>query len=236
MDDIKEKLDELVKNSDLFVASPETLESMRKKGLPITSTFQTYEAYLDELFKKRKKQALELIKQIPLLDERIANATVNSLYEEFKECYVMGINGASIIMAILLLDLSAKYKLHEVRLEMNVKASWKPIEDLMLKEVINELRQYKIISEDDEESLLFFNSRIRNNYLHYNIQKLVKDVIAEELQSINVETGQVTVEKNVKAAEHPHLWFFAKKVLDKQSVIERTSFCISWVNKLLVKD
>lgn len=235
MNDVQKKIDELVKNSDLFIASPETIESMKKRGLPVKNTFQTYDEYLDELFKKRRAQATELIKHIPLLDESIANATVKSLYEEFKECFVMGINGASIVMAILLLDLSAKYKLYEVRKIKNTQASWKPIEDLLLAEVIKELRIYEAISDGEEKSLLAFNSKIRNNYLHYNIQKLVKDVIAGELPSVNVETGELTIEKNVKAAERPALWFFAKKVLDKQSVVDRTIFCIKWVNKFLDK-
>lgn len=235
MDEVKKKLDELVKNSDLFVASPETLERMKQRGLPIKSTFQTYTEYLDNLFKKRRDQAEILIKDLPLLDESIANATVSSLYEEFKECFVMGINGASIILAILLLDLSAKYKLFELRKEKNPRSSWKPIEELMLKEVIEELGQYKAISEEEEKSLLSFNSKIRNNYLHYNIQKLVKDVIASKLPSVDVVTGEIVIENDVRAAERPHLWFFAKKILDKESIVDRTSFCIGWTNKLLKK-
>lgn len=217
----------------MFLASPDTFEMMKEKGLPANKITQSYSDYLDELFKKRREEAEERVKQIPLLDETIANATVTSLYEEFKECFVMGINGASIVMAILLLDLSAKYKLHEARKTKNHNASWKPIEDMQLGDVIRELRILDVISNDEENSLLAFNRHIRNNYLHYNVQKLVKDIIAEQLPSVNIETGEVTVEFKVRPAERPELWFFAKRVLDKQSLIDRTSYCIGWVNKLL---
>jgi hypothetical protein len=233
MTDVKKVLDDFVKNSDLFLASPDTFEQMSKKGLPVSKKVQSYSDYLDELFKKRREEADERVKSIPLLRETIVNAAITSLYEEFKECFVMGINGASIVMSILLLDLAAKYKLHEARKAKNDKASWKPIEDMHLGEVIKELRIHKAISEDEEQSLLAFNSQIRNNHLHYNIQKLVKDIIAEQLPSVNVETGEVTVEFNVRPAERPHLWFFAKRVLDKETLVDRTSYCINWVNKLL---
>ena len=233
MDDVQKKLDELVKNSDLFLASPDTIQHLQEKGLPIKSVTQTYSEYLDELFKKRRAQADEIINDLPLIDESIANATVQSLYEEFKESFLMGINGAAIVLAILLLDLSAKYRLYEERLKKNPKASWTPIEEMLLGEVIRELRVHEAITETEETALLSFNSKIRNNYLHYNIKKLVKGIIAEELRGVNVKTGEEIIERNVKAESRPHLWFFAKKVLDKKTIVERTNFCIKWVNKLL---
>jgi len=231
--DIQKKLDELIKNSDLFIASPNTIEQLLTKGLPIKSVFTTYKEYLDGLFTKKRQFANELIEKLPHLDESIANSSVTSLYEELKECFVMGIHGASITMAIILFDFAAKFRLHKERQKKNPNASWKPIEDLLLKEVIIELREHEAITEEEKLELLGFNKKIRNNYLHYNIQKLVKDMILSELPSVNVNTGEVTIQRDVKPAERPYLWFSAKKVLDKETVVDRVTFCVGWVNKFL---
>lgn len=234
-DDVQKKLDELVKESDLFIASPDTIEYAQKNGLPVKSVFTTYQEYLDKLFAEKRKMADELIQKLPHLDDSIANSSVSALYEELKETFAFGISGASIILAILLLDLAAKFRLHKENLKDNPQASWKPIEDLHLKEVILKLREHNAITEDEEKELLEFNKKIRNNYLHYNIQKLIKGMILGELKGVNVNTGEVTIEKNVNPTEKPFLWFSAKRVLDKETVVERVAFCISWVNKFLKK-
>lgn len=233
--DIQKKLDEMVKNSDIFVATPDVIKNLQERGLPIKSVLTTYQEYLDKLFAERRGIANELVGKLPHLDESIANGTITSLYEELKECFVMGIPGASITLAIILFDISAKYRLFDERKRKNPSASWKPIEDLLLKEVILDLKNYSAITEDEKTELLEFNKEIRNNYLHYNIKKIVKDMILGELPSMNVDTGVITIEKNVKPADRPYLWFSAKKVLDKKTVISRVSFSVMWANKLLSK-
>lgn len=235
-DAIQKKLDEMVKNSDMFIATPDVIKNLQKKGLPIKSVLTTYQEYLDKLFAERRKMANELVDKLPHLDEKIANGTITSLYEELKECFVMGIPGASISLAIILFDIAAKFRLFDERKKTNPEASWKPIEDLHLREVILELEDYRVITEDEKKELLDFNKEIRNNYLHYNIQKLVKDMILGELPSMNVDTGVVTIERNVKPADRPYLWFSAKRVLDKKTVILRVDFSIEWVNKFLAKN
>lgn len=147
-DDVQKKIDELVKDSDLFIASPDTIAHIQKKGLPIKSIFTTYQEYLDKLFAEKRKRANELIEKLPHLDDGIANSSVAALYEELKETFVLGISGASIVLAILLFDLAAKFRLHKERVKKNANASWKPIEDLYLKEVIFELRDHNAISEE----------------------------------------------------------------------------------------
>lgn len=234
-DDIQKKLDEMVKNSDMFIATPDVIKNLQEKGLPIKSVLTTYQEYLDKLFAERRKIANEFVDKLPHLDEGVANGTITSLYEELKECFVMGIPGASITLAIILFDIAAKFRLFDERKKENPKTSWKPIEDLHLREVIIELAGYSVITEDEKMELLEFNKEIRNNYLHYNIQKLVKDMILGELPSMNVDTGVVTIERNVQPAERPYLWFSAKRVLDRKTVILRVDFSIKWVNKFLAK-
>ena len=233
---LKEKIDELIANSDYFIASPETIAQMQSTGEPIREVVIPYKKYLDDLFEKRRKVADELVLQLPHLNKQIANGSVAQLYEELKECFVMGIPGASIVLAILLLDLSAKLRLFKERKKVEPESKWDPIEDMHLREVILELRDHGSISDKEEERLLIFNKEVRNNYLHYNIQKLVKDMLIAELPSINFQTGELKIEYNVKPAERPELWFSAKKVLDRKSLVIRVTFCLEFVNLILTRD
>ena len=231
--EIQKKLDNLVKNSDLFVAAPDTIRQLQAQGLPVKSIFTTYQEYLDKLFAEKRQLANEIINKLPHLDQHIANSTISSLYEELKECFVLGIPGASITLAIILLDVACKFRLYDERKKVNNKSGWKSVEELHLREAIMELKTRKVITEIEKKRLLAFNKEVRNSYLHYKIQKLVRDMILAELPSVNIETGDVTIEKNVKPENRPFLWFSAKKVLDKQTVESRVKFCVNWVNKLL---
>lgn len=233
--ELQKKIDDLVKNVDFFVASPDTIANAQKSGLPIRESVIPYGQYLDELFAKKRKVADELVLQLPHLDKQIANGSISFLYEELKECFVMGIPGASIVLAILLLDLAAKLRLFKERKTVDPKSKWEPIEDMLLREVILELRDHGAITDGEEETLLEFNKDVRNNYLHYNIQKLVKDMVLKELPSINFQTGEVKTEYNVKPAERPELWFSAKKVLDRKSLVTTVTFCLNFVNSLLTR-
>lgn len=233
MKDLKDKLDELVKNSDFIVSSPETIERLKKQGLPIKSTFTTFEEYLDNLFKERRRLASDLVKDLPKLNENIANGTIQSLYEEIKETFVLGIPGAAITLSLILLELALKYKLYEKRLESDPNSSWDHIEQLKLKDTIQELKNKGVLTKKESNALNEFNDTIRNPYIHYNIKELIKDMEISELPSLNVETGEITVLRNVKPAENTFLWFSAKKVLDKKSAKNRVGFCIDWTNKLL---
>lgn len=229
---LKKNLDELVKKSDLIVSSPDTIEQLKSQGLPIKSTFETYSEYLDKLFEKKRAVAMDLITKLPRLDESIANTTVQSLYEEIKETFVLGIPGAGITLGVILLELAMKYRLHKERLKSDPNSSWDLIEQLDMTNVISELFKKEILSKKDRKELDEFNSEVRNPYVHYNIKKLIKDMVLSELQSVNVETGEITTQKNVKPENYPPLWFSAKKVLDKKSAEIRVDFCVSWTNKL----
>jgi hypothetical protein len=233
--ELQKKIDDLVKNTDFFIASPDTIAKAKKDGLPIKESVMPYDQYLDELFAKRRGVAGELVLQLPHLDKQIANGSISFLYEELKECFVMGIPGASIVLAILLLDLAAKLRLFKEREMADSKSRWEPIEDMHLREVILELRDYGAISDVEEETLLEFNRNVRNNYLHYNIQKLVGDMILKELPSVNFQTGEVKTEYNVRPAERPELWFSAKKVLDRKTLVSRVTFCLDFVNSILTR-
>lgn len=232
-DVIRKKMDELVSQSTILVASPETIEKLKAKGHPIKSSTITYKDYLDSLFDKRRKIADDLIKILPHLSDSIANSTISALYEELKECFAFGIPGAGITLALILFELACKYRLFEEWKKNDPNSKWERIEEIKLSTVIKGLRKHEVISDEERSKLDTFNLDTRNSYIHYNIQKLVKDMVIGELPSMNIETGEVTVLKDVNASKYPHLWFSAKRVLDQKTVVLIVSFCISWVNRLL---
>jgi excisionase family DNA binding protein len=232
---IKEKMDEMVSYSNYIVANPDTIEKMQQRNLPIKSTFISYEDYLDKLFREKREQAGKLIKDLPLLDDKLGSATALALYNEFRECFVMGVNGAAITLAIVLLDYASKHRLFEEKKKITPDAGWGSVENLQLGETIKQLKEVGAVSEDEEAQLLRFNTEIRNNYMHYKIRELIKDMVIFELPSININTGEVTIHKNVDIKTMPHLWFSAKKKLDAKTVNDISAFCINWVNRLLKK-
>ena len=235
MNNLKKKLDELVKQSDLFVSTPETIERLKAKGLPIKSVFTTYEEYLDKLFVERRKLASDLVKNLPHLDHKIANSAIQALYEELKECFVLGIPGAAITLAVILLELALKYRLYDERIKRDPSSKWEYIEQIDFTKAISSLWKLKVISKKEKQQLDKFNLKFRNPYIHYNIKKLVHDMVLGELSSVNVETGKIKVLKNVKPADYPSLWFSAKRVKDKKVIVLVVTFCIDWANKLLSK-
>lgn len=233
MNDVQEKLDELVKQSDLFVSSPETIERLKAKGLPIKSVFTTYSEYLDKLFAEKRKNADELVSKLPHLDEKIANATIQALYEELKECFVLGIPGAGITLSVILLETALKYRLYDERLKLDPKSKWDHLEQIDFTKTVNDLVKRGVLSKKEKKELDAFNLNTRNPYIHYNIKKLVEDMRLGELTSVDIETGKVTVLKNVKPEDYPSLWFSAKRVRDKKAISSIVSFSMSWVNKML---
>jgi len=235
MNNLKKKLDELVKQSDLFVSTPETIEKLKAQGLPIKSTFTTYEEYLDKLFVERRKLASDLVKKLPHLNHKIANSTLQALYEELKECFVLGIPGAAITLSVIFLELALKYRLYDERIKRDPNSKWECIEQIDFTKAISSLRKLKVISKKGKLQLDRFNLEFRNLYIHYNIKKLMHDMVLGELPSVNIETGDVKVLKNVKPADYPSLWFSAKRVKDKKVIILVVTFCVNWANKLLSK-
>lgn len=230
---IKESLDQMVEFADYMIASPDTIEQLRQRNLPIKSTFVTYDDYLSKLFKEKRDQAEQIIEHLPQLDERIANGVANALYNEFRECYVLGVNGAAIILAIILLEYAMKHKIYEMILETNPDAGWKRVESKDFKWCVEQLKEHGVITENEETDLYDFNTNIRNNYIHYKIRKMISNMYLQELPALNVATGEITIHRDVFVKDMPHLWFSAKKKLDAESVRLISLFCLDWTNKLL---
>lgn len=240
MEDDVQKLEQILKklannmgDRGFIVANPETIKKLKAKGLPFQSKFITYKEYLDKLFEDKRKLADELIGNFPPISDKVAHSAVRALYEQVRECYALGIFGATITLAGVLLELSLKHRLYKERALHNSKYQWEEIEKFNFTNTVSGLKKAGILSNEERDVLNNFNLEVRNPYVHYNIKKLVKDVMIRELPVVKTETGEKEILQNVKLVERPYLWFSGKKFLDESQVNNVLNFCIGWMNKVL---
>ncbi len=237
-EDIQRKLNELAKNSDVMIASPDTIANLQGRMSGFSSKFETYQEYLDKLFAEKRAASYDLLNQLPDLDPIIANPTASALYEEVRQCAVMGIPGATITQAVILLEHAARHRLWEMRLESDPHARWEDVELLNLGDCVKELKKKGVINKSESKRLVDFNENVRNPYLHYNIKRLltIEGVTITELPSINVKTGETTILKDVSVPDMPQLCFSAKRVMDKVAWRIKAEFVMHWVNTFLCHD
>ena len=100
MDNIKEKLDRLAEGSDKIIANPQTIEKLRSQGLPIKDIPSPT---ISELFDQRKELAIEVAAHLPPLLEGLS-ATIQTLYQEIRECIFFGCNGAAITISGIMIE------------------------------------------------------------------------------------------------------------------------------------
>ena len=234
---IKTAVDSFIKDfgASVIITSQETSDKLKGDGLPIQSKFIPFDEYLVTLFQEKREQAESKIRELPLFDENIGDAVASSLYNEFRECFVLSVNGAAITLAIILLEYAMKKRIYRERKEVCARTEWKKIEKFSFLKSIEALKNVDVF--DDKKKLVFtnFNTEVRNNYMHYKVLQLIKDadMFISELPALNIHTGEVVIHKNVDVKEMPHLWFSAKKKFDNDAVINISEFCIKWTNILL---
>lgn len=235
-DDIKQLLDQMVKDSNLMIAKPETIDQLIKAGIKFDSPKPlTKEEYLDQLFEERKKIAFVQIDQLPS-PPQLANPTMQSLYVEITECILFGLNGAAITLSGIMVEFALKRAIVDKRMEDGEKglSMWDFVETLDFGKSIKEAYELKIITDEDKKKLTYLKNEIRNPYNHYNIKKIIKDAVAGKVKILHLDTKK-TEEKDLPAVENPHLWFSAKKFADRERVIKVFLTADTWVKRLLEK-
>lgn len=237
MNDEDRKLNEILEaisnGATHIVCDPETIKKLQERGIPIESRFIPYEEYVEDLFAKKKVDAVSLLRKLPKINDTIADGVIESIYEEIRSSYALSIFTSTIINSILLLEYAMRARLYKERLKKNPNADWSKLEELTMGELIWKLFNLKVITEEEKEKLMSFNKQLRNPYLHINIHKLSKGVFIGKLPSVNVNTQEVVELENVEASKHKYLWFAAKKFFDKYHVQSVIDFCVDWTNKLL---
>ena len=99
-------MDKLSKDATHIVSNPATIKKMKLMGLPIEERFISYEEYFDKLIAQKRIVAVNLLSQLPLLDNSIANGVISEIYEEVRSSFGLSIFTSTIFNSIVLLEYS----------------------------------------------------------------------------------------------------------------------------------
>lgn len=232
---LEKTLEEASKDATHIVSNPDTIKKLQAKGLPIEERFITYEEYFEKLIAQKRKNAINLLRQLPLLDSSIANSVIAAIYEEVRASFGLGIFTSTIFNSIVLLEYAMRVRVFDERLAAHPNSEWEQVEKLKMKGLIGQLRKMKIINKKEKTVLDDFNDKFRNPYLHINLHKMIKGIYADGIKRVDIGTNQATIENQVDVSKHRHLWFLAKKFYDESYVQYVLQFCIHWTNNLLKK-
>ncbi len=232
---LKKLLDEASKGATHIVSNPDTIKKLQAKGLPIEEKFITYEEYFEKLVAHKRKNAVPLLKQLPLLDGTIANSVISAIYEEIRASFALEILTSTIFNSIVLLEYAMRVRVYDERLKKDSSSEWGKVERLTMKGLIGQLIKMEIINKRDKQVLDDFNDNFRNPYLHINIHKMIKGIYANDVKKVDIKTKKMEIKNKVDVSKHPQFWFLAKKFYDRSYVLNVLKFCIDWTNKLLRK-
>ncbi len=235
MQDINDFLSELAKGSTHIIANPETLKELEKQGADIKHITKTADQFVEELFKQRRLEALAIIEKLPKTPT-IAIPEIETLYNEIRECILFGLYGAAISLSAILVEFSIKYAIVKKKSgETYSQEEWDRIESMELGSVIVEAKNIELIDGKMVKQLNSFKNTVRNPYLHYNIKKLTKDVVAPKVKHVNLKTRTME-ELDVLAKDNPIIWDTAKRFVDKQMFLNVYDFANQLVIHLFVAD
>lgn len=235
MTNIDDFLSSLTKGATHIISSPKTVSDLQKKGVKFDVPIRkTPKQIIDDLFQQRKTNALANITKFPSVPQ-IAIPTIGFLYDEIRECILFGLNGAAISLSAVLVEFALKHAIVK-KLCGNTydKSEWDRLENNELGPTIKESHRLKIIDDETEKALVSFKNTLRNPYLHYNIKKITKDVVAKKVKKIDVNTRQVE-EQDLLAEDNPIVWGFAKKFADRERVFDVFIFADRIVKYLFEK-
>ena len=229
--EIQKIMNELAGNSDTIIINPETLEELKRSGVP----FDTIPApTVDQLFDQRKKNAFMKIGQLPSLPQGLPPA-VQALYQEIRECIFFGLNGAAITMSAILIEFVLKHTLFIKEAGGYQKANtqdWDKFENMELGPAINRAERAGMLDAKMAKRLDSFRRAIRNPYSHYNIKKITYGVVAEKVKQVDTKTGAVT-EVDMAAKDHPMIQTQVKPWVDENNVLAVFAFADEVVKYLL---
>jgi hypothetical protein len=225
----EKQLNEAAKIAKVFVANQSTVQMMISKGEKIEKKFIYYEDYVDDLFKKKKELAVQLVKPIPMMREDLGSAILSSIYEEMRDSLALGMFPSAIMHSILLLEYAMRIRLYEERKKSDQNAKWKDVAGLLIRPLTAALLKAKVINKDQSIELNGFNDKIRNPYMHINIYELTKGLTID-VTGVNIIKEEVNRIKEFSVTENPHMWFAGKKKYDAKYVLGIMSYCVNYVN------
>lgn len=237
MNDINQFLSNLVKGSTHIIVSPKTLKDLIAQGAKFDlPSNKTTEELIVDLFEARKKQALELkiYEKFPSVPN-IPVPTIISIYDEIRECILLGLNGAAISLSAVLVEYSLKNAIVRFNYGHTYnKQEWDRVEDMEMSTAIAEANKLGILNNIWLKVLNDFCDDVRNPYLHYNIKKITRKVVAGKTKRTDLNSGQTT-EEDILAEDNPVVWTLAKKFVDREYVLHAFCFADALVKYLHMK-
>ncbi|MCL4354955.1 hypothetical protein M1349_05870 [Patescibacteria group bacterium] len=236
MKNINDLLTELSQGATHIISKPETIEELQKQGVEFDQLKQiTLEQAVEDLFSQRKGVALANITKF-LPPPNIAIPTIELLYDEIRECILFELYGAAISLSAVLVEFSLKRAIVEKKCgDTYDKNEWNRIENIELGPTIQEAKQLKVIDDAMEKKLINFKDTVRNPYLHYNIKKITKDVVAGKVKQVDIKTRQVK-EVDLYAKDNPIMWSLAKRFIDREMVFKVFRFADNLIKYLFTKN
>jgi hypothetical protein len=231
IDDIEKIMNKLAGNSNTIIVNPQTLEELRRSGVPLDNVPAPT---VDQLFAQRKKNAFIKIGQLPSLPQGLPPA-VQALYQEIRECIFFGLNGAAITMSAILIEFVLKHTVFIKEAGGYQKANtqdWDQFENMELGPAIDRAKRASILDTKMATRLNSFRKTVRNPYSHYNIKKITYDVVAEKVKQVDTKTGVVT-EVDMAAKDHPMIQAQVKPWVDENNVLDVFTFADEVVKYLL---
>lgn len=231
--DIEKIMDDLAKDSVRIIVNPETLEDLKRQGIP----FDTIPSpTIEELFETRKNIALSKAQYLPTLPLGLP-PQIQALYQEIRECIFFGLNGAAITLSSILVEYVLKYTtfIKESGGHENANPQkWDEFENMELSAAINRAKNRGLLDSKMAKRLHSFRETIRNPYNHFNIKKITINVVAKKVKRVDVKTGAVE-EIDIEAKDSPMIQAQAKPVLDEYYVLPAFCFADEVVKYILPK-
>lgn len=231
--DIEKLMEGLAKGSDRIIVHPETLEELKRLGVP----FNVIPApTIEDLFEKRKQNAILKAEQLPALPQELPPA-IEALYQEIRECVFFGLNGAAITMASILIEFVLKHAsfIKEAGGYQNADPEkWDEFENMELGPAINRAKRTGLLDSKMAKRLHSFRKTIRNPYIHYNIRRITERAVARKAKQVDTETGEVK-EVNIEAKNSPMIQAQVKPLMDERCVMAVFHFADEVVKYILPK-
>ena len=220
MSDLDEFLANISTGATHIITSPKTIEELQKKGVKFDARKpRTADQIIEDLFQERKENAISKVSKFPSAPD-IAIPTIGFLYDEIRECTLFGLNGAAISLSAILVEFALKHAIiKKLRRNTYDKSEWDRLENKELGPTIDESYELKLIDDETKEALISFKNNIRNPYLHYNIKRITRDVVAKKVKKIDTRTRKAE-EVDIPAEDNPIVWGFAKRFADRERVLE----------------
>jgi hypothetical protein len=200
------------------VTNPATIPKAIEKGEPITVTLPlSDEAAINKLFEQSRQRALVLASQ--LLPCPISDTPILYLYDQIRLCMLFNLNGAAITFCGILGLKYTTYAKENPGVPNFDSSAWEAFEEITLVPAIVRARKAGLIDEKHEKGLRSFAKDLRNKYSHFNIQKITKDAVFEQVKQRDIETGEENI-VSLPASTSPAFQIIAKDIMDERKVMK----------------